>query len=35
MEGAVAIVSAKDIPKNGNNDFMHALGGYPELVSSL
>ncbi|XP_019856500.1 PREDICTED: xanthine dehydrogenase/oxidase-like [Amphimedon queenslandica] len=32
MEGAVAIVSAKDIPKNGNNDFMHALGGYPELV---
>ena len=32
MEGAVAIVSAKDIPQNGKNDFMLGLAGEPEAV---
>ncbi|XP_019858733.1 PREDICTED: xanthine dehydrogenase/oxidase-like [Amphimedon queenslandica] len=32
VEGAVAIVSAKDIPQNGKNDFMLGLGGDPEIV---
>ena len=32
MEGAVAIVSAKDIPQNGKNDFMLGLAGDPEMV---
>ena len=35
MEGAVLIVTAKDIPENGKNDFMVGVGGsYPELVKS-
>lgn len=32
IKGAVAVVSAKDIPQNGKNDFMLGLAGYPEIV---
>ena len=34
IKGAVAVVSAKDIPQNGKNDFMLGLGGDPEIVCS-
>lgn len=34
VSGAVQVVTAKDIPQNGKNDFISPLAGDPELVCS-
>lgn len=32
VSGAVQVITAKDIPQNGKNDFISPLAGDPELV---